>query len=162
MCSASTAAALQQRGGDIHRVVQRARTRILPGAEVGHHWIAALHVTDIWAHGKFVDNVAQNMSPITVFRQWSGRHGGGPGHDRRRSPQVGRARGARPQLDQTASPELTEAVERSTRSCSRRCRHSPPQTSTIKAPATAKLNSASGSDQASERALANTCDTASI
>lgn len=42
------------------------RTRVLLGAEVGHYWIAERRVFDIWAYGKFVDNVAQNMSPITV------------------------------------------------------------------------------------------------
>lgn len=42
------------------------RTRVLLGAEVGHYWITGRRVVDVWAYGKFVDNVAQNMSPVTV------------------------------------------------------------------------------------------------
>ena len=42
------------------------RTRILLGAEVGHYWIFDQKILDFSAYGKFVDNVAQNFSSITV------------------------------------------------------------------------------------------------
>ena len=42
------------------------RSRILLGAEVGHYWISDQKVFDLSAYGKFVDNVAQNFSAVTV------------------------------------------------------------------------------------------------
>jgi uncharacterized protein with beta-barrel porin domain len=42
------------------------RARILIGAEVGHYWIFDRKIFDLSAYGKFVDNVAQNFSSITV------------------------------------------------------------------------------------------------
>jgi uncharacterized protein with beta-barrel porin domain len=42
------------------------RARILIGAEVGHYWILDRKIFDLSAYGKFVDNVAQNFSSITV------------------------------------------------------------------------------------------------
>lgn len=42
------------------------RARILVGAEVGHYWIFDQKILDLSAYGKFVDNVAQNFSSITV------------------------------------------------------------------------------------------------
>jgi uncharacterized protein with beta-barrel porin domain len=42
------------------------RTRVLIGTEVGHYWILDRHVLDVSAYGKFVDNVVQNFSPVTV------------------------------------------------------------------------------------------------
>ncbi len=42
------------------------RSRILLGAEVGHYWILDQKVFDLSAYGKFVDNVSQNFSSITV------------------------------------------------------------------------------------------------
>lgn len=42
------------------------RARILMGAEIGHYWIVDRKVFDLSAYGKFVDNVAQNFSSITV------------------------------------------------------------------------------------------------
>lgn len=42
------------------------RTRVLLGAEVGHYWIIDSKVLDVSGYGKFVDNVAQNLSPINV------------------------------------------------------------------------------------------------
>jgi uncharacterized protein with beta-barrel porin domain len=42
------------------------RTRILAGAEVGHYWILGQRVLDLSAYGKFVDNVSQNFSAVTV------------------------------------------------------------------------------------------------
>ncbi|MEW6643153.1 MAG: autotransporter outer membrane beta-barrel domain-containing protein [Pseudomonadota bacterium] len=42
------------------------RTRVLLGAEIGHYWIIDGKVLDISGYGKFVDNVAQHLSPITV------------------------------------------------------------------------------------------------
>ncbi len=42
------------------------RSRILIGAEIGHYWIFDRKVFDLSAYGKFVDNVAQNFSAITV------------------------------------------------------------------------------------------------
>ncbi len=42
------------------------RSRILLGAEVGHYWIFDRKIFDLSAYGKFVDNVAQNFSSITV------------------------------------------------------------------------------------------------
>jgi uncharacterized protein with beta-barrel porin domain len=42
------------------------RARILIGAEVGHYWIFDGKVFDLSAYGKFVDNVVQNFSLVTV------------------------------------------------------------------------------------------------
>jgi uncharacterized protein with beta-barrel porin domain len=42
------------------------RTRILLGAEIGHYWIFDQKILDLSAYGKFVDNIAQNFSSITV------------------------------------------------------------------------------------------------
>jgi uncharacterized protein with beta-barrel porin domain len=42
------------------------RSRILLGAEVGHYWIFDQKILDLSAYGKFVDNVSQNFSSITV------------------------------------------------------------------------------------------------
>ena len=42
------------------------RMRILAGAEVGHYWIVDQKIFDISAYGKFVDNLVQNFSDITV------------------------------------------------------------------------------------------------
>jgi uncharacterized protein with beta-barrel porin domain len=42
------------------------RSRLLMGAEVGHYWIFDRKIFDLSAYGKFVDNVAQNFSAITV------------------------------------------------------------------------------------------------
>jgi uncharacterized protein with beta-barrel porin domain len=42
------------------------RARILVGAEVGHYWIFDRKVFDLSAYGKFVDNVEQNFSSVTV------------------------------------------------------------------------------------------------
>jgi uncharacterized protein with beta-barrel porin domain len=42
------------------------RSRILLGAEIGHYWISDQKVFDLSAYGKFIDNVAQNFSSITV------------------------------------------------------------------------------------------------
>jgi uncharacterized protein with beta-barrel porin domain len=42
------------------------RSRILMGTEVGHYWIFDRKVFDLSAYGKFVDNVSQNFSSVTV------------------------------------------------------------------------------------------------
>lgn len=42
------------------------RSRILLGAEVGHYWIFDGKIFDLSGYGKFVDNVEQNFSSITV------------------------------------------------------------------------------------------------
>jgi uncharacterized protein with beta-barrel porin domain len=42
------------------------RSRFLLGAEIGHYLIFDRKVFDLSAYGKFVDNVAQNFSSITV------------------------------------------------------------------------------------------------
>jgi uncharacterized protein with beta-barrel porin domain len=42
------------------------RSRVLVGAEIGHYWIFDQKILDLSAYGKFVDNVAQNFSAITV------------------------------------------------------------------------------------------------
>ena len=42
------------------------RARLLIGAEVGHYWIFDQKIFDLSAYGKFVDNVVQNFSDITV------------------------------------------------------------------------------------------------
>ena len=42
------------------------RSRILLGAEVGHYFIFDRKILDLSAYGKFVDNLAQNFSSITV------------------------------------------------------------------------------------------------
>jgi uncharacterized protein with beta-barrel porin domain len=42
------------------------RSRILLGAEIGHYWIFDRKVFDLSAYGKFVDNVAQSFSSVTV------------------------------------------------------------------------------------------------
>jgi uncharacterized protein with beta-barrel porin domain len=42
------------------------RARLLMGAEVGRYWIFDRRVFDLSAYGKFVDNVAQNFSSVTV------------------------------------------------------------------------------------------------
>ena len=42
------------------------RGRLLIGAEIGHYWIFDRKILDLSAYGKFVDNVVQNFSDITV------------------------------------------------------------------------------------------------
>jgi uncharacterized protein with beta-barrel porin domain len=42
------------------------RARFLLGAEVGHYWIFDGKIFDLSAYGKFVDNVMQNFSNVTV------------------------------------------------------------------------------------------------
>ena len=42
------------------------RMRVLVGAEVGHYWIFDRKIFDLSAYGKFVNNVLQNFSDITV------------------------------------------------------------------------------------------------
>ena len=42
------------------------RARILVGAEIGHYWIFDRRILDLSAYGKFVDNVSQNFSSVTV------------------------------------------------------------------------------------------------
>jgi hypothetical protein len=42
------------------------RMRVLVGAEVGHYWIFDRKIFDLSAYGKFVDNVVQNFSDVTV------------------------------------------------------------------------------------------------
>jgi uncharacterized protein with beta-barrel porin domain len=42
------------------------RVRLLVGAEVGHYWIIDQKILDLSAYGKFVDNLVQNFSDITV------------------------------------------------------------------------------------------------
>jgi uncharacterized protein with beta-barrel porin domain len=42
------------------------RSRLLMGAEVGHYWMLDRKIFDLSAYGKFVDNVAQNFSAVTV------------------------------------------------------------------------------------------------
>jgi uncharacterized protein with beta-barrel porin domain len=42
------------------------RSRILMGAEIGHYWIFDRKIFDLSAYGKFVDNVSQNFSSVTV------------------------------------------------------------------------------------------------
>ena len=42
------------------------RGRLLIGAEIGHYWIFDGKIFDLSGYGKFVDNVVQNFSDITV------------------------------------------------------------------------------------------------
>jgi uncharacterized protein with beta-barrel porin domain len=42
------------------------RVRLLVGAEVGHYWIIDQKILDLSAYGKFVDNLVQNFSDVTV------------------------------------------------------------------------------------------------
>lgn len=42
------------------------RIRVLVGAEVGHYWIFGRKIFDLSAYGKFVNNVVQNFSDVTV------------------------------------------------------------------------------------------------
>jgi uncharacterized protein with beta-barrel porin domain len=42
------------------------RARFLAGAEVGHYWIFDRKIFDVSAYGKFVDNVSQTFSNVTV------------------------------------------------------------------------------------------------
>src|SRR5450631_1429804 len=42
------------------------RARFLVGAEIGHYWIFNQRVFDLSAYGKFVDNVVQSFSSVTV------------------------------------------------------------------------------------------------
>jgi uncharacterized protein with beta-barrel porin domain len=42
------------------------RARFLLGAEVGHYWIFDGKIFDLSAYGKFVDNVSQSFSSVTV------------------------------------------------------------------------------------------------
>jgi uncharacterized protein with beta-barrel porin domain len=42
------------------------RLRVMVGAEVGHYWIFDRKILDLSAYGKFVDNLVQNFSDITV------------------------------------------------------------------------------------------------
>lgn len=61
--------ALQETGG-FDPVTATAATvergRLLIGAEIGHYWIFDRKILDLSAYGKFVDNVVQNFSDITV------------------------------------------------------------------------------------------------
>lgn len=61
--------ALQEVGG-LDPVVATSATvqrgRLLIGAEVGHYWIFDRKILDLSAYGKFVDNLVQNFSDITV------------------------------------------------------------------------------------------------
>jgi len=42
------------------------RARLLVGAEIGHYWIFDRKIFDLSVYGKFVDNVTQNFSAVTV------------------------------------------------------------------------------------------------
>lgn len=42
------------------------RARVFVGAEVGHYWIVDQKIFDVSAYGKFVNNLVQNFSDITV------------------------------------------------------------------------------------------------
>ena len=42
------------------------RSRILLGAEIGRYWIFDQKIFDLSAYGKFVDNISQNFSSVTV------------------------------------------------------------------------------------------------
>ena len=42
------------------------RARFLVGAEIGRYWIFDQKIFDLSAYGKFVDNVSQNFSSVTV------------------------------------------------------------------------------------------------
>jgi len=42
------------------------RSRILLGAEIGRYWIFGQKIFDLSAYGKFIDNVSQNFSSVTV------------------------------------------------------------------------------------------------
>jgi uncharacterized protein with beta-barrel porin domain len=42
------------------------RSRILLGAEIGHYFVFDQKIFDLSAYGKFVDNVSQNFSSLTV------------------------------------------------------------------------------------------------
>ena len=42
------------------------RARILAGAEIGHYWIFDRKIFDLSAYGKFIDNLQQNFSAVTV------------------------------------------------------------------------------------------------
>jgi uncharacterized protein with beta-barrel porin domain len=42
------------------------RVRVLVGAEVGHYWILDQKIFDVSGYGKFVDNLVQNFSDVTV------------------------------------------------------------------------------------------------
>jgi uncharacterized protein with beta-barrel porin domain len=61
--------ALQETGGLDPLAASSAtveRARILMGAEVGHYWIFDRRIFDLSAYGKFVDNVSQDFSAMTV------------------------------------------------------------------------------------------------
>jgi uncharacterized protein with beta-barrel porin domain len=67
MCAAT--GSLQEFGGRDPIMATGAtveRARILMGAEIGHYWIFDRKIFDLSAYGKFVDNVAQNFSSVTV------------------------------------------------------------------------------------------------
>jgi hypothetical protein len=42
------------------------RAKILIGAEIGRYWIFDQKILDLSASGKFINNVAQNFSDVTV------------------------------------------------------------------------------------------------
>src|SRR6202140_4199135 len=42
------------------------RSRFLLGTEIGHYWIFDRKIFDLSAYGKFIDNVSQNFSSVTV------------------------------------------------------------------------------------------------
>ena len=42
------------------------RAKILVGAEIGRYWIFDQKILDLSAYGKFIDNVVQNFSDVTV------------------------------------------------------------------------------------------------
>ena len=39
---------------------------MLLGAEIGHYWIFGQRIFDLSAYGKFIDNVSQNFSSVTL------------------------------------------------------------------------------------------------
>ena len=57
------------------------RARLLIGAEVGHYWIFDQKIFDLSAYGKFVDNLVQNFSDVTVSLGSPEHHV--PGHRRK-------------------------------------------------------------------------------
>jgi uncharacterized protein with beta-barrel porin domain len=65
----ATTGSLQEAGG-LDPVIATAataeRARLLVGAEIGRYWIFDQKILDLSAYGKFVDNVVQNFSDVTV------------------------------------------------------------------------------------------------
>ncbi len=56
----------RSRSGDGDRQRPWSVRAILIGAEIGHYWIFDRKIFDLSAYGKFVDNLVQNFSSITV------------------------------------------------------------------------------------------------